>query len=197
MTDLQLSSIAFLKEVFFHCIYNCCMVLFWAAVSWLLQYAHCWNYLLKLWPAPEKILLFKMALASRFQPQFCAGHTTVEIWESVHALESLFSICRCLTLKEEMGNGDLAFFIQYELARPVSEILNRCEIAVRLEQSGRNAENLIKKKKIKLCQSTLSSRARRRTSGMKGKNEFQLLLLSLPQILVYLYSLYTYISLLC
>lgn len=148
MTDLQLSSIACLKEVFSHCIYNCCMVLFWAAVSWLLQYAHCWNYLLKLWPAPEKILLFKMALTSRFQPRFCAGHTTVEIRESVHALESLFSICRCLTLKEEMGKGDLAFFIQYdELARPVSEILNRCEIAVRLEQSGRTAENLIKKKK--------------------------------------------------
>lgn len=112
-------------------------------MSWLLQYAHCWNYLLKLWPAPEKILLFKMALTSRFQPQFCAGHKIVEIREAVCALERLFSICRHLTLKEETGKADLVFFIQYELARPVSEMLKRYETAVRLEQSGRTADNLI------------------------------------------------------
>jgi len=84
-----------------------------------------------------------MALTSMFQLQFCAGHKIVEIREAVCALESWFSICGHLTLKEEMGNGDLEFFIPYELARPVCEILNRCEIAVRLEQSGRTAENLI------------------------------------------------------
>lgn len=48
-----------------------------------------------------------------------------------------------LNLKEEMSKGDLDFLIQNELATPVSEILNGCEIAVRLLQSGRTAENLI------------------------------------------------------
>lgn len=80
-----------------HCVYTCCMLLFQTAVSWLLRYAHCWNYLLKLWPAPEKILLFKMALTTGFQPQFCAGHKIVEKREAFRVLESLFSICRHLT----------------------------------------------------------------------------------------------------
>lgn len=87
------------------------------------------------------------------------------------------------------------FLIHCELARQVREILNRCEIAVRLEQSGRTT----KKSDLKFpdfCHSTLSSRARRNSSGMEHKTEFQLLLVLLPQILEYLCVLYTYISLL-
>lgn len=94
-----------------------------------------------------------------------------------------------------MGEGKLAFFIQCELARRVREILNRCEMTVRLEQSGRTA----KKSDLKLpnfCHSTLSSRARRRSLGMEHKTEFQLPLVLLPQILEYLHILYTYSSLL-
>lgn len=139
---------SFLEGGLSHCVYTCCMLLFQAAVSWLLQYTHRWNYLLKLCLAPEKRLLFKMALTTEFQPHLCWAQSSWNTRRCSCPRKLIFYV-QTLNLKEEMSKGDLGFFIQNELATPVSEILNRCEIAIMIGAIWQNCRKIWFKRKKK------------------------------------------------